>query len=242
VDLGVQVFRLSEESLRLVKRRQLLVGSIWLCLVLVMLAAAGVWAGIDLGLGLLALAALAVVATIGSLSLRNRVALNHRTWGLAIGPDVLRFVSAVAPPVEMTRFEVVRVQEAPSGLLLEATSPARVVFVPANVERVSLDGELLTAWRTPEPLNRRGPTREAALGAMAVAVLAWLGGRYLENPVLAGASALLYLGVVAWLTRIVFREPLVPPRQKAFFVLFTAAALLVLIWRFVHPILAAGTP
>jgi hypothetical protein len=42
--------------------------------------------------------------------------------------------------------------------------------------------------------------------------------------------------------RIVLREPLAPPREKAFFVLVAAAALLALVWRFVHPMLAGGTP
>ena len=83
MDLGVQVFRLSEESLRLVKRRQLLVGSIWLCLVLVMLAAAGVWSGLGLRVALLVV----VTAALGSLSLRSQVARAHRTCGSCSSPS-----------------------------------------------------------------------------------------------------------------------------------------------------------
>ncbi|HZW88306.1 MAG TPA: hypothetical protein VFF12_04440 [Myxococcaceae bacterium] len=240
MDLGVQVFRLSEESFRQTKKKQRLFGAFCVGLVVVMLTATGVWGMLDLRFTLVILGVLVVLAVSGSLGATTQLVRGHRTWGLAIGPEVLRLVSASAPPVEMTRSEVVRVQESPKGLVLEAESPARAVFVPASTERYALARELLAAWRTPEPFVRRGPPQGVTLGALALAFLAWIGGKNLESPELAGACAVLYLGIASWFIWIVFREPLVPPRSRASLVILVALGLVTLIWRFAKPMLAGG--
>ena len=67
MDLGVQVFRLWEESLPQMKKKQLLLGTIWAGLVVVMMAATGVWSGLGLPVALLALGVVVVTAALGSL-------------------------------------------------------------------------------------------------------------------------------------------------------------------------------
>ena len=83
MDLGVQVFRLWEESLPQMKKKQLLLGTIWAGLVVVMMAATGVWSGLGLRVALLVV----VTAALGSLSLRSQVARAHRTCGSCSSPS-----------------------------------------------------------------------------------------------------------------------------------------------------------
>ena len=87
MDLGVQVFRLWEESLPQMKKKQLLLGTIWAGLVVVMMAATGVWSGLGLRVALLALGVVVVTAALGSLSLRSQVARAHRTCGSCSSPS-----------------------------------------------------------------------------------------------------------------------------------------------------------
>ena len=237
MDLGIQVFRLSEESFRHARSRNLVLSGVWLFLMLVILAFVGIPRDADPRVWLLVFVVVLVVSVIGNFSQRRRVEQVHRTVGLAIGPDVLRYVSALAPPVEMTRTEVVRLQEGRSGLLIEATAPRRAVFIPVSLERYALARDLLSAWRTPEPLTRRGPGGAAVLAGWAIGILGWLGGKCLENPWLAAVTTLAFLGVGVRFAWIVSREPRVPPKTKSLLLIFAAGALLVLLWRFIQPVL-----
>lgn len=240
MDLGVQVFRLSEESLRRTLRMQLRGGAILLGIVLFIGVGAAVEQAADVRVAIVLIGVILVLSMLGVLRERTRAEKRHRAYGWAIGPDVLRHVSSEAPPVEMARTEIVRIQESPSGLLLEAVRPRRAVFVPAGVERYALARELLTSWRAPEPLIRRGPTRAIALGGMAMGLLAWFGGRYLESSVAAAACTLVYALIAGWFSWVVFREQLIPPKTRALFVILAAGGLLVLVWRLLLPALGGG--
>ena len=168
----IRVFRLGPSWLSEVRRRHAIGASmaaviLLFCALMVQLAPASVRSSSNLGLAVVTV----VVAFIGIRALQ-RIPRQHATYGIALGPDVIRQVSATAPPVEMTRQEVVRVLEWPGGLALQADAPPRLIYVPRSLEGYATAREALAGWKPPE---QHGSQR-SPIAAVFMGYLVFLGG------------------------------------------------------------------
>jgi hypothetical protein len=152
------------------------------------------------------------------------------TFGIALGPDVVRCVRLDGLAVEILRTEVTRIVEGRAGLLLRAETPARAIVVPRALDGYDDARALLITWRTPDPVSAAARRRQAGILTGGLLLLpSYLLARDETSTELALLATLLFAGLGGWILVTVGREPLFNVRLKALlFVLFGWLALSVL--------------
>ena len=137
---------------------------------------------------LIVTAAFVVGGSLGAASARRELA----SFRIALGPDVIRRVSARLAPLELTRPEVVRIVEMPPGMVLIAKNPARALVVPRTLDGYARVREVVSRWRVPE-------VRTSAPLLVAGVALAWVAGLTgLGLAVFAPAPSLAMLGAIVF--------------------------------------------
>jgi len=179
------------------------------------------------------LIALVVGIFVVALGLRtkHRIRADQATWGIAVGPDVLRLVTPYASPVEMTRDQVVRALEGPTGLALQAESPPRQIFLPRTVERYDQVRAALVAWKPPEQVGSERGKVVLSLLWQAIGLLAFVGAVFVSDARWAAISTAILLPVLALGVWRVVRERFLPPALRKVAFLSCGVATLAVVGR-----------
>jgi hypothetical protein len=240
-DSAVRVYRLSSETRRVANRYQLLSAVVAAGMLLFVFGASAVllesvppmfWLLPLVGAG-------ALVA--GVIRGRSKLRAQEALWGLALGPDVIRIVTADAPPIEMTRDEVTRALEAPSGLALQAEQPPRQLFVLRTVERYDEVRAAIAAWR---PLEQVGSERGKVLRLLlwqAIGILAFVGAIFVADVRVSAVASAVLLALLAFGGRAVLRDRFFPPTLRQVALLCLGVATLALVARWALYLYAGGS-
>jgi len=108
--------------------------------------------------------ALCPILMLGTMHLFASRALarrRHARYGLALGPDVLRVVSILSPPMEVAATDIRRIYETRRGLFISNGRSRRLAHVPVGLDGTEEVRAHLGRWRTAEappwvPLLRVG--------------------------------------------------------------------------------------
>jgi uncharacterized membrane protein (UPF0136 family) len=235
MDGDVEVYRLGPEASAAAKRVMWITPGIVAVLLLVVFTVVGILLESVPPLFWLLVPATACLL-LGSAFLGNRS--NQRelvTFGIAIGPDVIRRVSGQLPPMEMVRTEVARIVDAPVGLLLFAESPPRALVIPRKLAGYDRVREIVTQWRAPEVQPPRRGTGVRLIAGYVLGVVAFSAATYGPDGWVSALGTAVFLGLVTLAALRLFRERFMDPKARRVALLILGMATLAVVWRWVLP-------